>query len=135
MQHSFKKGDQKQFSKTILATDIAAFASGIVHEVYATFCLARDAEWCSRLFVLDMKSTEEEGIGTQLTVIHHSPAFIGETIVFTTLFDHITPNNEIITTYTATVNNRLIASGVQGQKILPKKKLDAIFNKIFNGNQ
>jgi fluoroacetyl-CoA thioesterase len=129
MQNIFKPGDTKVFTKTITAADIAAFASGTVHEVYATFCLAKDAEWCGRLFVLDMKTDDEEGIGTQLTIQHKAPAFVGEEVCITTTFDTITDTGEILTSYIATVKDRIIATGIQGQKILPKSKLVAIFDK------
>ena len=63
MKNLYKIGDQKIFEKTVGAQDIAEFESGTVHNVYATFALGRDAEWSSRLFVLDMKDADEEGIG------------------------------------------------------------------------
>jgi fluoroacetyl-CoA thioesterase len=129
MQELFKHGDVKTFTKTITTKDIAAFETGVVHDVYATFCLAKDAEWCSRLFVLDMKNEDEEGIGTQLTINHVAPAFVGEEICITTTFNTITKSGEVLTSYVAKVKDRIIATGIQGQKILPKNKLASIFEK------
>ena len=128
----FKPGDTKTFTKKISEADTAAFDSGEVHPVYATFALARDAEWASRLFVLDMKEDDEEGIGTSISVIHHSPALVGEEIVFETKIIKI-EGHEIISSFEAKVGERLIASGQQGQKILKKDKIEKLFNRIKEG--
>ncbi len=133
MEQIFNIGDTKTFSKVVQEQDIAAFESGTVHDVYATFSIARDAEWSGRLFVLDMKEEDEEGIGTSITVDHVSPAFIGDTIVYTAEFVEINERREIITTYKAYCGERLIAKGVQGQKILKKIKIDALFEGLKKG--
>jgi fluoroacetyl-CoA thioesterase len=130
MQQLFIKGDKKNYQKLVEIEDIAKFESGIVHEVYSTFSLAKDVEWCGRLFVLDMKEEEEEGIGTQIHVQHISPAFVGEIVKIVSTYDGITDTGEIITTFAAYVEDRLIATGKQGQKILLKSKIDKIFRSI-----
>ena len=61
MKQLFAPGSEKSYTKVVSAEDIARFESGTVHEVYATFAIARDAEWAGRLFVLDMKEDDEEG--------------------------------------------------------------------------
>jgi fluoroacetyl-CoA thioesterase len=132
MKNIFEPSDIKSYTKVVTIADIAAFDSGIVHEVYSTFSLTRDAEWCGRLFVLDMLEPHEQGIGTSITVQHISPAFIGDTIIFTGVFIEINAKNEIITKYTATVENRTIAYGIQGQKILPVEKINSIFSSLKN---
>ena len=50
------------------------FSGKVVHPVCATFALARDIEWTTRQFVLQMRDDDEEGIGTMLTIDHRSPA-------------------------------------------------------------
>jgi fluoroacetyl-CoA thioesterase len=125
----FNKGDEKQYQHVVTDADIAAFKEGIVHPVYATFALGRDAEWCCRLFVLEMKEADEEGIGTFLTIQHHAPAMLGSTVLFTAKVKSIN-GNEIICTYEAKQADRLIASGEQGQKIVKKEKLDHIFQQL-----
>src|SRR5690606_32941457 len=49
MRQIFKSGDIKTFERQVTKADCAMFDSGPVHPVYATFALARDAEWCCRL--------------------------------------------------------------------------------------
>ncbi len=129
MKQIFTPGSERSFTKTVTRDDIAAFESGTVHEVYATFAIARDAEWAGRLFVLEMKDDDEEGIGTSVLVDHHAPALVGETVVFEAVVDEMY-RNVIGCTFTAYVGHRLIASGRTGQKILKKDKLDKLFEEL-----
>jgi len=131
MINPFTTGDTKTFSHTVTEADIARFESGEVHAVYATFALGRDAEWSGRLFVLEMKEAGEEGIGTSLTVDHISPALVGQEVVFTATLIAVN-GNEVVTGYEAAVGSRLIARGIQKQKILRKEKLDALFQSVIN---
>jgi predicted thioesterase len=126
MKSVFKPGDVKQYSFTVQAADVAAFHGAIVHPVCATFTLAREIEWTTRQFVLDMRGEDEEGVGTFLSIDHKSPAFIGDEVAITARVESLT-GNELICSYKARVGDRLIAEGKTGQKILPKKKLDTLF--------
>jgi predicted thioesterase len=132
MKNIFKKGDTKSYSKVIQPNEIAQFESGTVHDVYSTFSIAKDAEWSGRLFVLEMKEEGEEGIGTSISVEHKGPAFVGQEVTFISTFQEINEKKEIITSFQAFVGNRLIAQGLQGQRILPKVKIDAIFLQIMS---
>jgi predicted thioesterase len=125
----FEIGNQKFYSKVVEKADCASFNSGLVHPVYATFALGRDAEWACRLFVLEMKEIEEEGIGTFLNINHKSPALIGSNVEFTATIKGI-QKNEIICTFIAKVGNRIIAEGEQGQKIIAKQKLEKLFEGL-----
>lgn len=125
----FKIGSQKTFSKLVEQADCAAFNSSLVHPVYATFALGRDAEWACRLFVLEMKEEQEEGIGTFLNICHQSPALLGSKVEFIATIKSI-HKNEIICTFIAKVGNRIIAEGEQGQKIIEKQKLEKLFKGL-----
>jgi len=127
MQHLFQPGDTRHFTRIVRPEDCASFDSGSVHPVYATFALARDAEWCCRLFVLEMKDETEEGIGTRLTIEHLLPALQGNEVIFTATISGL-HHHEITCTYEAHSGGRLIATGVQVQKILKKEKLERLFN-------
>jgi fluoroacetyl-CoA thioesterase len=107
--------------------DVASFNDKVVHPVCATFALAREIEWTTRQFVLDMIDSDEEGVGTYLSIDHKSPAFVGEEITFTAKIAQMT-GNELICSYEAKVKDRLIASGKTGQKILKLEKISAIFS-------
>lgn len=129
MKQVFKPGDTRTFTKTVTNKDIAEFESGTVHEVYATFALGRDAEWSSRLFVLEMKEDDEEGIGTFLNIRHHSPALLGQTVVFTAEITKL-EKNIIDCKVLAQVGGRLIAECETGQKIIKKEKLNLLFGSL-----
>ncbi|MDP1727513.1 MAG: hypothetical protein Q8M15_12070 [Bacteroidota bacterium] len=129
MKEIFKSGAIKTFEVLVKPEDTASFESGNVHPVYATFALGRDAEWCCRLFVLDMKEADEEGIGTFLNIEHISPALVGSSVIFKAMLKSITGNN-IICSYEAQVGGRMIAKGETGQKIMKKEKFEKLFREI-----
>lgn len=122
----FKPGDKKQLLYQVKPEDVAAFHGEVVHPVCSTFALAREIEWATRQFVLDMRETHEEGIGTQLVIHHKAPAFVGDTIIFTSTIETL-ENHEIICAFEANVNGRIIATGKTGQKILSKEKITRLF--------
>jgi predicted thioesterase len=129
VKNPFNIGDVKLYSIIVGPSDVAAFDSGIVHEVYSTFCLARDAEWSTRLFVLDMKETDEEGIGTFIEIYHRSPAAVNTQVDFYATLQEVN-GHEVICTFTAKCGNRIIAEGRTGQKILKKEKVDRLMASI-----
>lgn len=119
----------KRYTKLISQADTAAFEAGSVHPVYSTFALGRDAEWVCRLFVLDMKGEDEEGIGTFLKVEHLTPALEGSMVEFSATIAEVV-RNTIICNFEARVGERLVATGQTGQKILKKEKLRALFASL-----
>ena len=125
MKQVFRHGDTKEFYKKVGKKDAASFNGVQVHPYYSTYALARDAEWTSRLFVLDMKEYDEEGIGTYVNIQHKSPAPIGSEVRFIATIKsvHI---NEVHCTITAKVGNRLIATIETGQKILTADELESL---------
>ncbi len=126
MKNLFAPGDIKTYSHTVADADVARLPGGLIHSVYSTFALARDAEWASRLFVQDMLEEDEEGIGTMVHVVHQSPALVGETVAIVSTLAAV-ERNEIITPFEAKVGNRVIATGETRQKILKKEKLERLF--------
>lgn len=129
MKSIFKIGDQRVFEKTVSSADLAVFETGSVHDVYGTFALGRDAEWSSRLFVLEMKEEGEEGIGTFLNITHKSPALLGQTVRFTATIYNLEKNN-VDCDVVASVGNRVIAECKTGQKIISKEKLNLLFESL-----
>ncbi|CAL1516886.1 thioesterase, FlK family [Chitinophaga sp. MM2321] len=127
MRPLFQPGDTRHFSRIVRQEDCASFDSGLVHPVYATFALARDAEWCCRLFVLEMKEEDEEGIGTRLTIEHSSPAPLGSQVDFTATIV-VVQQHEISCSYEARVGEKIIATGIQVQKILKKTRINGLLD-------
>lgn len=129
MKNLIRKGDIKIYKKRVTEADTAKFESGKVHDLYATFALGRDAEWCTRLFVLDIKDDDEEGIGTFLEIDHISPALTGSEITITATLELIV-DNKIECGFDVKVGDRLIAKGRTGQKILEKARLEKILSGL-----
>jgi fluoroacetyl-CoA thioesterase len=129
MKNIFHKGDRKTFIHKVTTADTATFESGTVHEVYSTFALGRDAEWCTRLFVLEIKDADEEGIGTFVNIQHISPALIGSEVVFTGIYEELN-GNQLTCSFEASIGNRVIAKGSTGQKIIKKEKLQLLFSSL-----
>lgn len=129
MKELFKPGDNKIYKKTVTQADMAAFHGEVVHEVCSTFSLAREMEYSSRLFVLEMKDEQEEGIGTFLKVNHKSPAFVGEELNIQATVKEIS-GNEVICSIEVKAGKRTIATGETGQKILLREKLSHYFAQL-----
>lgn len=120
-----KPGDTRTYVKQVTSADFARFEDGLVHAVCSTFSLAQAAEWAGRLFVLDIKEENEEGIGTYLAINHKSPAFEGDEVIITAILKEQAGHN-VVCTFEARVGDRLVADGETGQKILKKDKLAGV---------
>jgi fluoroacetyl-CoA thioesterase len=128
MKDIFKPGDKKQMIYRVKDEDVASFSGELVHPVCATFTLAREVEWATRQFVLEMRSEDEEGIGTFLSIHHKGPAFVGEQLVIESVVESI-DGHELICSYIARVDDRLIAEGKTGQKIFKREKINALLTR------
>lgn len=134
MKNPFNSGDKKQYIKVVSPDEKAEFETGTVHEVYSTFSLAKDAEWTTRQFVLEMKDEDEEGIGTFIEVNHHAPALIGSEVCFISYIEEVN-GHEVVCSFEAKVGERLIASGRTGQKILKREKVIRLFEAAGKENE
>jgi predicted thioesterase len=133
MKNPFAEGDIKVYETTVTEQKLARFDAGLVHPVYSTFALGKDAEWACRLFVLEMKEAGEEGIGSYLSIEHLYPAPLGSKVRITATLESVV-KNEVICTYVAEANGHVIAKGRQSQKIIDKKKFDSFLQQIEVNN-
>jgi len=115
------------YTKKVTMEDAAIFHGKELHPVYSTFALARDFEWASRLFFIEMKDDDEEGVGTFLQITHESPARIGEEVNIAAIVESIN-GNELICIIEARSGDRVIAKGKTGQRMLKKEKLKKLFS-------
>lgn len=127
-------GDVRKHSFTVQEEDIASFFGNVVHEVCATYTLAREIEYASRLFVLELKEAHEEGIGTELTIAHLSPAFPGELVTIVATLQKLT-HEDVVCSYEAFAGERLVARGQTGQKVFPREKIRKHFQRIRGEDQ
>jgi fluoroacetyl-CoA thioesterase len=127
MKSGLSAGDICQHRKLVESVDVASFQGKVVHPVCSTFTLAREMEWTTRQFVLALIEDHEEGVGTYVEIVHKSPAFVGEEILFTGKIEQIN-GHELICSIEASVGPRIIAVGKTGQKIMKKETISRLFN-------
>ena len=129
MINPFHPGDQKEYLTQVTDDKLARFDSGLVHALYSTFALGKDAEWACRLFVLEMKEPGEEGIGSYLSIEHLSPAPLGAEVRIVATLETV-KGNEIDCSYEAFCGARRIAKGRQIQRIINKEKFDKLVESL-----
>ncbi len=129
MKNRLKIGEQKIFTHKVAYDDLATFNTGTVHAVCSTFALAKYIEWTSRLFVIEIKNDEEEGIGTELSIKHISPAFEHEELLFEATVSNII-KNKLLCKVVVSCKGRIISTAQTGQKLLKKEKLNKIFSSL-----
>jgi len=129
MKKLFQPGDKRHWMHIVSPDDTASFANGPVHPVYATFALARDAEFACRQVVLEAREEHEEGIGNYVSVEHLSGALPGARIDFTATVEEIN-GNTLVCSWEAYDRERIIAKGKQIQKILSRDRLQSIFESL-----
>jgi len=129
MKSIYKEGDRKLIKIVVTNTDVAAFNANTVHNVCSTYALARNIEWATRQYVLEMIDIDEEGIGTYLNIHHKSPAMIGEILTIESKVKSMV-KNQLICRFKVSVDDRMIAFGETGQRILKKEKLEKIFSSL-----
>jgi predicted thioesterase len=127
MKNVIKPGDQRTITYLVKGEDVASFQGVVVHNVCATFTLAREVEWATRQYMFDLREDDEEGIGTFLSINHQAPAFVGEELVIESTVESL-QGHELICAFIIRVKERVIATGKTGQKVLKKEKIQAIFN-------
>ena len=127
MKNRLKIGEKRIFTHKVQEEDIATFASGTVHNVCSTFTMAKYIEWTSRLFIIDIKNEDEEGIGTMIKINHLSPAFINQELLFEATVKSIN-QHELICEVIVSFNGRRIAKAETGQKLLKTDKINEIFS-------
>ncbi|MCX8112614.1 MAG: hypothetical protein N3E49_05385 [Bacteroidia bacterium] len=120
MRIPFSPGEQRRYRTQVTDDKIAQFHGETVHPYYSTFALAQDAEWACRLFVLEMKEPDEEGIGTYLSVHHVGTVPVGSEvdIIATLLWVR---GNTVHCSYEVWWGTNRVAYGEQTQKVLKKR--------------
>lgn len=129
MKNPFQPGDRKFYQVVVNEHRLARFDAGLVHPVYGTFALGQDAEWVCRLFVLDMLETNEEGVGSYLSIRHASPAPLGATVELVAELVSV-EQNRIRCRWSANWDGNLIAEGEQEQLIVDAKRFSARLQEL-----
>jgi predicted thioesterase len=130
MKNPFRQGDQKVYETEVTAEKAARFDTGLVHPVYSTFALSKDVEWVCRLFVLEMKEADEEGVGSRLEIEHLYPAPQGSSVTIIAALESVIAN-EVNCSFEASANGYIIARGKQSQKIINKSRFSSLVRRII----
>lgn len=125
MVNPFEPGAQITIERTVLTEDLARFEGVLIHPVYSTYAMARDAEWAGRQFVLQMKEAGEEGIGTYVHLQHLAPAREGAPIRIVATLEEVN-GHAVHVSFVIWSGNQKLAEGKTGQKILPKEKIQKL---------
>lgn len=129
VKNPFDIGTQKSFRTTVTEEKLARFDAGLVHPVYSTFSLGKDVEWACRLFVLEMKEEGEEGVGSYLSIEHLSPAPLDSEVEITATLTAVN-GNEVVCSYEVISSGRLIATGIQKQRIVNAQRFQQLIQKL-----
>ncbi len=79
----------------VTEADRAAFADGVVHDVYGTAAMVRDMEYAARLVLLPLREQGEEGVGAEVWCRHLAPVPVGAVV-------------ELVATATEQTDRRLV---------------------------
>ena len=121
MKTLFKPGDLKAHSMVVKIEDVAEFNGTEVHPVCATFTLAREIEYASRLFVIDMLEYDEEGVGTFLEIEHISPALVGDRLELKAFWEMQT-GDVVFCGVEVKCGTRIVSKAKTQQKIVSKER-------------
>ena len=129
MNKNFEIGSVRTYQTQVTNEKLARFDTGLVHPVYSTFALGHDVEWTCRHFVLEMKEEHEEGVGSYLSIEHMSPAPLHSLVTISATLTEVN-GNEVICSYKVYVEDRLVAQGIQKQRILNKVRFTKLLQKL-----
>lgn len=117
-------------TREILVTEAMCphFDGVLVHPVYATWTLVHDMEVTGRAVLAPYLEPHEEGLGIHISVDHQAPALIGARVTVTAEVTDVTPHR-LACRMTAASGGRLLAKGTFVQAIVPKARLQVLFER------
>lgn len=106
-----------------------AFDGVVVHRVYSTWSLAHHMELAARKVLVPYLEEHEEGLGTHLTVDHLAPTPVGRTVRVVAVAGEV-DSHRLVCDVRAFDGKRLVASGIQIQRVLPKESIRKLIARI-----
>jgi predicted thioesterase len=132
MSPDLKPGATASVEITVTRDMCPAFGETVVHEVYSTWSLAHHMELAARKVLAPHLEPHEEGIGSHLSIDHLAPTPLGHGDRVVATASEVEPTKlvcDISAYHVRDDGERLVARGVQVQRILPRKRLAALFEK------
>lgn len=133
MKPSLKIGNTADITITVTEDMCPIFDNVIIHRVYSTWSMANHMEIAARKVLKDHLEDHEEGIGSHLEINHLAPTPIGHQIHVVAEAVKLEATTLVcnITTYHLKPDGqrKIVGTGSQTQRILPKKILTKLIQK------
>jgi predicted thioesterase len=128
MKPDLQIGATAEVTATVTEDMCPAFDGEVVHRVYSTWSMAHHMELAARLVLAPHLDPDEEGIGAHLSIDHVAPAPVGHTVRVVAVATEVAPTT-VVCDCTAYDGDRVVGRGRQVQRVLPRKKLKALFER------
>lgn len=128
MRPSLKVGNTADVTITVTEDMCPAFDGVVVHRVYSTWSMAHHMELAARKVLAPHLDDHEEGIGSHLSIDHIAPTPVGEQVRVEATAVELGPST-LVCDVIAYHGERVVGRGRQVQRILPRKKLEALITR------
>ncbi|MDY7108690.1 MAG: hotdog domain-containing protein [Planctomycetota bacterium] len=133
MKPSLKVGNTAEVAITVTEDMCPAFDGIVVHRVYSTWSMAHHMELAARKVLKDHLEEHEEGIGSHLSIEHLAPVPVGHQVRVVARATEIGRTTLVCDTIAYHVragrDDKVVGTGIQIQRILPRKKLEALITR------
>jgi fluoroacetyl-CoA thioesterase len=103
---------------TVTEADRAAFADGVVHDVYGTASMVRDMEYAARLVLLPLLEPGEEGVGAEVWCRHLARVPVGAVVEHTATATEQTSRRLVCQVEARGADGELVGQGTVTQVII-----------------
>lgn len=121
-------GIQEKFTFIVSSEMTAMFGTDEIHPVLSTFWLSYFFEWFSRKIIEQHFEHDENACGSELSIKHISPAFVGENVSVSVKVESMV-KSKIFCSLEAKVNHRIIATGTTTQYLSTNQFFNDQFRK------
>jgi fluoroacetyl-CoA thioesterase len=128
MKPTLQIGATAEVTATVTEDMCPAFDGVVVHQVYSTWSMAHHMELAARMVLAPHLDPDEEGIGAHLSIDHLAPTPVGHTVRVVAVATEVAPTT-VVCDCTAYDGDRVVGRGRQVQRVLPRRKLEALFER------
>ncbi len=128
MKPTLKVGARAEVTAEVTEDMCPAFDDVVVHHVYSTWAMAHHMELAARMVLAPHLEDHEEGIGSHLSIDHIAPTPVGHSVRIVAEATEVT-DDTVACAVTAYDGSRVVGRGTQVQRVLPKKKLQALIER------
>ncbi len=133
MKSSLQLGNRAEVVIEVTEDMCPAFDGIVVHRVYSTWSMAHHMELAARKVLAPHLEDHEEGIGGHLSIDHTAPTPVGHRVRVEAEAVELDPTTLVcdVVAYHVHPDGRetVAGRGRQVQRILPRKKLEALFRR------